>query len=38
VKEAARIGLLDLEMTFEQLREVGFWVAPSLLARLLTED
>lgn len=38
LKEAARSGLLDLETTFEQLRDVGFWVAPSLLARLLTED
>ena len=38
LKDAARFGLLDLETTFEQLREVGFWVAPSLLERLLTED
>jgi predicted nucleic acid-binding protein len=38
LKEAARIGSLDLETTFEQLRDAGFWVAPSLLARLLTED
>lgn len=38
LKDAARIGLLDLEITFEQLREVGFWVAPSLLKRLLTEE
>ena len=38
LKEAARIDLLDLEATFEQLRDVGFWVVPSLLAQLLTED
>lgn len=38
LKDAARVDLLDLETTFEQLREVGFWVAPSLLERLLTED
>jgi predicted nucleic acid-binding protein len=38
LKDAARAGLLDLETTFEQLREVGFWVAPSLLERLLTDD
>lgn len=38
VKDAARAGLLDLETTFGQLQEVGFWVAPSLLEQLLTED
>ncbi|HEY9598815.1 MAG TPA: DUF3368 domain-containing protein [Cyanophyceae cyanobacterium] len=38
LKDAARAGLLDLETSFEQLREVGFWVAPSLLERLLTDD
>ncbi|HEY9650848.1 MAG TPA: DUF3368 domain-containing protein [Coleofasciculaceae cyanobacterium] len=38
LKDAARAGLLDLEITFEQLREVGFWVAPSLLERLLADD
>ncbi|HAJ64012.1 MAG TPA: DUF3368 domain-containing protein, partial [Cyanobacteria bacterium UBA8543] len=38
LKDAARVGLLDLETTFEQLRAVGFWVAPSLLERLLRED
>ena len=38
LKDASRIGLLDLETTFEQLRESGFWVAPSLLERLLAED
>jgi predicted nucleic acid-binding protein len=38
LKDAARADLLDLETTFEQLREVGFWVAPSLLERLLTDD
>jgi len=31
LKDAARSGLLNLEITFEQLREVGFWVAPGLL-------
>ncbi|NET54814.1 MAG: DUF3368 domain-containing protein [Symploca sp. SIO2E6] len=38
VKDAARSGLLNLETTFEQLQEVGFWVAPSLLERLLAEN
>lgn len=38
LKEASGSGLLDLEATFGQLREVDFWVAPSLLERLLTED
>lgn len=38
VKDAARSSLLDLEITFEQLQDVGFWVAPSLLERLLTDD
>lgn len=38
LKDAARSGLLDLETTFKQLQEVGFWVAPSLLDRLLKED
>lgn len=38
LKDAAKSGLLNLEITFEQLQEVGFWVAPSLLERLLTED
>lgn len=38
LKAASRSGLLDLETTFERLREAGFWVAPSLLQRLLTED
>ncbi|NES18916.1 MAG: DUF3368 domain-containing protein [Symploca sp. SIO3E6] len=38
VKDAARAGLLNLETTFEQLQEVGFWVAPSLLERLLAEN
>lgn len=37
LKDAARAGLLDLETTFEQLRDAGFWVAPSLLERLLAE-
>lgn len=38
VKNASRSGLLDLKTTFEQLREIGFWVAPNLLEQLLTED
>jgi predicted nucleic acid-binding protein len=38
LKDAARASLLDLETTFEQLREVEFWVAPSLLERLLTDN
>lgn len=38
IKDAARSGLLDLGRTFEQFQEVGFWVAPSILERLLTED
>lgn len=38
LKDAARSGLLDLETSFAQLREVGFWVAPSLLERLLSEE
>ncbi|NJO74666.1 MAG: DUF3368 domain-containing protein [Leptolyngbyaceae cyanobacterium RM1_406_9] len=35
VKDAAEFGLLDLEITFEQLQDVGFWVSPSVLERLL---
>lgn len=38
LKDATRYGLLDLEATFEQLQDVGFWVAPSLLERLLKDD
>ena len=38
LKDAARAGLLDLERTFEQLREIGFWVAPSLLEQLLKDN
>ncbi|NJL83987.1 MAG: DUF3368 domain-containing protein [Chloroflexaceae bacterium] len=38
LKDAARSGLLDLETTFKQLQEAGFWVAPDLLDRLLKED
>ena len=37
VKDAAKSGLLDLETTFEQLQNVGFWVAPNLLERLLAD-
>ena len=38
LKDASSSGLLDLEKTFEQLRKVGFWVSPSLLERLLTDN
>jgi predicted nucleic acid-binding protein len=38
VKDAAKSGLLDLEMTFEQLQDAGFWVSPSLLEHLLLDD
>ncbi len=38
VKDAARSGLLDLEMTFKQLQDVGFWVSPTLVERLLMDD
>lgn len=38
LKDAARNNLLDLEITFKQLQEVGFWVAPNILERLLAED
>lgn len=37
LKDASRSSLLDLKTTFERLREVGFWVAPSLLERLLED-
>lgn len=37
LKDAARSNLLDLKTTFEQLQEFGFWVAPSLLQRLLED-
>lgn len=35
LKDAAGIGLIELQPTFERLRAVGFWVAPSLLTQLL---
>lgn len=38
VKDAARFGLLDLEMTFKQLQDVGFWVSSALMERLLIDD
>lgn len=38
VKDAAELDLVDLETIFAKLREVGFWVAPSLLEHLLKED
>ncbi|KJH72250.1 DUF3368 domain-containing protein [Aliterella atlantica] len=37
LKDAAGTGLLELQPTFERLREVGFWVAPSLLKQLLED-
>ncbi|NCR38258.1 MAG: DUF3368 domain-containing protein [Microcystis aeruginosa S11-01] len=37
IKDAAQLGLLDLRVTFERLQEAGFWVAPSLLERLLRQ-
>ncbi|KAB8315430.1 DUF3368 domain-containing protein [Tolypothrix campylonemoides VB511288] len=38
LKDAAKSGLLDLRIVFDDLREVGFWVAPSLLEQLLKEE
>lgn len=38
LKDAARASLLNLEITFERLQDAGFWVAPDLLERLLTND
>lgn len=38
LKDADENGLLDLKLTFDRLREAGFWVAPSLLAQLLKDD
>ena len=38
LKDAAQSDLIDLEIVFEKLREVGFWVEPSLLERLLREN
>ena len=38
LKDAADASLLDLEATFDQLQNVGFWVAPELLQRLLIND
>ncbi|BAY47934.1 hypothetical protein SAMD00079811_55530 [Scytonema sp. HK-05] len=38
LKDAAKFGLLDLRIVFDDLREVGFWVAPSLLEQLLKEE
>jgi len=35
IKDAASRGLLDLEITFQQLQNAGFWVSPSLLDSLL---
>ncbi|NMG09647.1 DUF3368 domain-containing protein [Brasilonema sp. UFV-L1] len=38
LKDAAKSGLLDLRTVFDDLREVGFWVAPSLIGQLLKEE
>ncbi len=38
LRDAAQAGLIDLAVTFEHLRDVGFWVAPSLLQLLLEEE
>ena len=38
LKDAAQSELIDLEIVFTQLREVGFWVMPSLLERLLRDN
>jgi len=38
LRDAARAGLIDLASTFEGLRTAGFWVAPSLLQRLLEQE
>ncbi|NMG21000.1 DUF3368 domain-containing protein [Brasilonema bromeliae] len=38
LKDAAKSDLLDLRTVFDDLREVGFWVAPSLLEQLLKEE
>jgi predicted nucleic acid-binding protein len=38
LKDAAQSDLVDLEIVFAKLREVGFWVEPSLLERLLREN
>lgn len=38
LKDAAKSDLLDLRTVFDCLREVGFWVAPSLLEQLLEEE
>jgi predicted nucleic acid-binding protein len=38
LRDAARQDLIDLAATFSQLREVGFWVAPNLLEKLMAEE
>lgn len=35
LKDAANADLLNLETTVKRLRKAGFWVAPSLLKRLM---
>lgn len=38
LKDAGGAGAIDLAATFERLRAIGFWVAPSLLQRLVDEE
>ena len=38
LKESVNAKLLDLEVTFEQLRSAGFWVSPQLLKQLLDSE
>ncbi|NJL90188.1 MAG: DUF3368 domain-containing protein [Coleofasciculaceae cyanobacterium SM2_1_6] len=38
LKDAAQSNLIDLAIVFAKLREVGFWVEPSLLERLLRDN
>lgn len=38
LKDAAQADLVNLETAFEQLQEAGFWVAPSLLQQLLSDE
>ena len=38
IKDADKAQLLDAEIIFKQLQAAGFWVAPSLIKRLLTDD
>ncbi|WP_017721279.1 hypothetical protein [Kamptonema formosum] len=38
LKDAGGAGVIDLAVTFERLRAVVFWVAPSWLQRLVEEE